>query len=132
MLTSNPCNSHRFIGSLTKDADAKIKYSSLTNTKKEFRTAVGNWKPNTFRSKSMLLNLIGKEQALQLQTLQIQSRFLTKVQDLQKGIQWKQLLLKWWCWRWTTVCPKGQVKICLLITRVRKHSITLGRWHFLH
>ena len=31
-----------------------------------------------------------------------------------------------------TVCLKGQVKIYLLITRARKHSKTLERWHFLH
>ena len=31
-----------------------------------------------------------------------------------------------------TVCPKGQVKIYLLITWARKHSIILERWHFLH
>ena len=29
-----------------------------------------------------------------------------------------------------TVCPKGQVKIYLLITRAIKHSKTLERWHF--
>ena len=34
--------------------------------------------------------------------------------------------------RRSTVCPKSQVKIYLLITGARKHSITLERWHFLH
>ena len=31
-----------------------------------------------------------------------------------------------------TVCPKGQVKIYLLIPLARKHSKTLQRWLFLH
>ena len=29
-----------------------------------------------------------------------------------------------------TVCPKGQVKISLLITRAKKNSKLLARWHF--